>query len=100
MRKREDGYHEVRTIMQTIHLFDRIHIKRQKSRGIQISSNLYYLPVNENNLIHKAAALLMDEFSITEGVEFRLEKHIPVGGGMAGGSTDAGSSIIWNEPDV
>ena len=74
LRKREDGYHEVRMIMQTIHLFDRIHIKKTKEPGIQISSNLYYLPVNENNLIHKAAALLMDEFSITEGVEFRLEQ--------------------------
>ncbi len=42
----------------------------------------------------------MDEFLITEGVEFRLEKHIPVAAGMAGGSTDAAGSIIWNEPDV
>ena len=94
LRKREDGYHEVRMIMQTIHLFDRIHIKKTKEPGIQISSNLYYLPVNENNLIHKAAALLMDEFSITEGVEFRLEKHIPVAAGMAGGSTDAASTMF------
>ena len=94
VRKREDGYHEVRMIMQTIHLFDRLHIKKTKEPGIQISSNLYYLPVNENNLIHKAAALLMDEFSITEGVEFRLEKHIPVAAGMAGGSTDAASTMF------
>mgnify|MGYP000092170937 FL=1 len=94
LRKREDGYHEVRMIMQTIHLFDRLHIKKTKEPGIQISSNLYYLPVNENNLIHKAAALLMDEFSITEGVEFRLEKHIPVAAGMAGGSTDAASTMF------
>ena len=93
LRKREDGYHEVRMIMQTIHLFDRIQIKKTKEPGIQISSNLYYLPVNENNLIHKAAALLMDEFSITEGVEFRLEKHIPVAAGMAGGSTDAAAAL-------
>ena len=94
LRKREDGYHEVRMIMQTIHLFDRLHIKKTKEPGIQISSNLYYLPVNENNLIHKAAALLMDEFSITEGVEFRLEKHIPVAAGMAGGSTDAAAVLV------
>ena len=93
LRKREDGYHEVRMIMQTIHLFDRLHIKKTKEPGIQISSNLYYLPVNENNLIHKAAALLMDEFSIKEGVEFRLEKHIPVAAGMAGGSTDAAAAL-------
>ena len=94
LRKREDGYHEVRMIMQTIHLFDRLHIKKTKEPGIQISSNLYYLPVNENNLIHKAAALLMDEFSIKEGVEFRLEKHIPVAAGMAGGSADAAAVLV------
>ena len=62
IRRREDGYHEVKMIMQSIRLFDRLTLTKTKEPGIQISSNLYYLPVNENNLIHKAAALLMDEF--------------------------------------
>lgn len=91
--KREDGYHEVRMIMQTIHLFDRLQMKKTKEPGIRISSNLYYLPVNENNLIYKAANLLMEEFSIKEGIEVSLEKHIPVAAGMAGGSTDAAATL-------
>lgn len=91
--KREDGYHEVRMIMQTIHLFDRLQIKKTKEPGIRISSNLYYLPVNENNLIYKAAKLMTEEFSIQEGIEVYLEKHIPVAAGMAGGSTDAAATL-------
>ena len=59
VRRREDGYHEVRMIMQTIHLYDRLDIKRTKEPGIQIQTNLSFLPVNENNLIYKAAKLLM-----------------------------------------
>ena len=58
VRRREDGYHEVRMIMQTIHLYDRLDIKRTKEPGIQIQTNLSFLPVNENNLIYKAAKLL------------------------------------------
>lgn len=94
VRRREDGYHEVRMIMQTIHLYDRLDIKRTKELGIQIQTNLSFLPVNENNLIYKAAKLLMDEFSITDGVSVKLDKRIPVAAGMAGGSTDAAAMLI------
>lgn len=94
VRRREDGYHEVRMIMQTIHLYDRLDIIRTKEPGIQIQTNLSFLPVNENNLIYKAAKLLMDEFSITDGVSVKLDKRIPVAAGMAGGSTDAAAMLI------
>ena len=94
VRRREDGYHEVRMIMQTIHLYDRLDIKRTKESGIQIQTNLSFLPVNENNLIYKAAKLLMDEFSITDGVSVKLDKRIPVAAGMAGGSTDAAAMLF------
>lgn len=94
VRRREDGYHEVRMIMQTIHLYDRLDIKRTKESGIQIQANLSFLPVNENNLIYKAAKLLMDEFSITDGVSVKLDKRIPVAAGMAGGSTDAAAMLF------
>lgn len=94
VRRREDGYHEVRMIMQTIYLYDRLDIKRTKELGIQIQTNLSFLPVNENNLIYKAAKLLMDEFSITDGVSVKLDKRIPVAAGMAGGSTDAAAMLI------
>ncbi len=89
VRRREDGYHEVKMVMQTIHLFDRLEMKRTVSPGIHIETNLSFLPTNENNLIYKAAKLLMDEFSIDEGIFVNLQKHIPVAAGMAGGSTDA-----------
>ena len=94
VRRREDGYHEVRMIMQTIHLYDRLDIKRTREPGIQIQTNLSFLPVNENNLIYKAAKLLMDEFSITDGVSVKLDKRIPVAAGMAGGSTDAAAMLF------
>lgn len=92
--RREDGYHEVRMIMQTIHLYDRLIIKRTSEPGIKIQTNLSFLPVNESNLVYKAAALLMEEFGIAEGVEVQLSKRIPVAAGMAGGSTD-GAAMLY-----
>lgn len=59
-----------------------------------MKTNLYYLPTNENNLVYKAAKLLMDEFGIKEGVAIQLKKRIPVAAGMAGGSTD-GAAVLW-----
>ena len=94
VRKREDGYHEVRMIMQTINLYDQIHIKKVRKPGIHVKTNLYYLPVNEKNLVYKAAKLLCDEFSITQGISIDLKKHIPVAAGMAGGSSDAAAVLF------
>ena len=78
VRRREDGYHEVRMIMQTVGIYDRIDLMRREQPGIGIETNLYYLPDNENNLAYKAARLLMDEFDIKEGVNIRIKKFIPV----------------------
>ena len=93
VRRREDGYHEVRMIMQTIHLFDQLSIEKSRDPGIHISTNLSFLPVNENNLVYKAGMLLMDEFHISDGVDVNLVKRIPVAAGMAGGSTDAAAML-------
>ncbi len=93
VRRREDGYHEVRMIMQTIHLFDKLDISKTSGEGIEIKSNLSYLPVNENNLVYKAGKMLMDEFGIKQGVSVNLVKKIPVAAGMAGGSTDAAAMM-------
>lgn len=93
VRKREDGYHEVRMIMQTVNVFDRVELVRQREPGIRVKTNLFYLPVNENNLVYKAAKLLMDEFSIRQGVFISLKKYIPVSAGMAGGSADAAAVL-------
>lgn len=88
LRRREDGYHEVRMIMQTIHLYDQLYLEKTES-GISLETNLKFLPTDPGNLAYRAAALLQDEFHIKEGVHIRLQKRIPVAAGMAGGSTDA-----------
>lgn len=93
VRKREDGYHEVRMVMQTIHLFDRLEISKNTSGEITMETNLSFLPTNENNLVYKAAKLLQDEFAIKDGVHVWLHKYIPVAAGMAGGSTDAAAVL-------
>lgn len=94
LRRREDGYHDVRMIMQTVGIFDRLDLSWKSEPGIQVETNLYYLPTNENNLVYKAARLLMDEFQITDGVSIRLHKFIPVAAGMAGGSSDAAAVLF------
>ncbi len=94
LRRREDGYHEVRMIMQTVKVFDRLAFSELKEDTIRISSNLQYLPVNEDNLIYRACALMKEKYQIQTGVHIHLEKHIPVAAGMAGGSADAAASLI------
>lgn len=94
LRRREDGYHEVRMIMQTVGIFDRVDIIWKEEPGIRVETNLYYLPTNENNLVYKAAKLLMDEFRVTDGVTIKLNKFIPVAAGMAGGSSDAAAVLF------
>ena len=93
LRRREDGYHEVKMIMQTVGIYDQIELVKCKEPGIRVKTNLFYVPENENNLVYKAAKILMDEFSIEEGVFIDLNKYIPVAAGMAGGSSDAASVL-------
>lgn len=92
--QREDGYHDVRMVMQTIHLYDRVEIKKTKSPQIHVQTNLFYLPIDEDNLVYKAAKLMKDEFRIREGVRITLQKFIPVAAGMAGGSSDAAAVLV------
>lgn len=94
LRKREDGYHEVRMIMQTIQMYDLLDIRRKKEPGISLSTNLPYIPTDERNLVYKAAKILMDEFQITDGISMKLSKFIPVAAGMAGGSSDAAAAFV------
>ena len=94
LRRREDGYHDVRMIMQTVGIFDRVDLIWKEEPGIQVETNLYYLPTNENNLVYKAVKLLMDEFQVQEGLLIRLRKFIPVAAGMAGGSSDAAAVLF------
>lgn len=93
IRKREDGYHDVRMIMQSVGIYDRVEIEflgksDNGSYQIEIETNLRFLPVNENNLAYKAAALLMEEFKLNYHILIRIKKMIPVAAGMAGGSSN------------
>ena len=63
-RKREDGYHEVRMIMQSINMYDQIRLSLLEEPQIRVKTNVSFLPVNEDNLVYKAAKLLMDEFQV------------------------------------
>lgn len=91
---RENGYHDVRMIMQTIYLYDNVTIRKTEEPGIRLKTNLFYLPVDEKNIAYKAAKLLMDEFEIASGVEIILDKRIPVAAGMAGGSSNAAAVLV------
>lgn len=92
--KRPDGYHEVRMIMQSIQMFDQLEIEKSGEPGIRIETNLSFLPCNENNLVYRAADLLMKEFDIRSGLDVKLTKFIPVAAGMAGGSSDAAAVLV------
>lgn len=92
--KRENGYHDVRMIMQSVYLYDNVILEETGEPGIRVETNLRFLPVDENNIAYKAAKLLMDEFEITKGVHIKLDKHIPVAAGMAGGSSNAAAVLF------
>ena len=86
--KREDGYHLLRMIMQTVDLYDVIEITKTDS-DIKLKCNKPYVPTDERNLAYKAAKLFKEAYNINQGVSINLIKNIPVSAGMAGGSTDA-----------
>jgi 4-diphosphocytidyl-2-C-methyl-D-erythritol kinase len=94
IRKREDGYHEVKMIMQTVKIYDRLKFSDMEEDRIDLSCNLTYLPINEDNLIYKACHMIKDAYGIKKGVKIELDKHIPVAAGMAGGSTDCAAALI------
>ncbi|TCL61117.1 4-diphosphocytidyl-2-C-methyl-D-erythritol kinase [Kineothrix alysoides] len=89
LRRREDGYHEVRMIMQSVGLYDTLTFTRREEAGIVVVTDKEELPGDESNLIYKAAKLLTETYGIGQGVHIALEKRIPMAAGMAGGSTDA-----------
>ena len=91
---RDNGYHDVRMIMQSIYLYDDVTIEVTDTPGIELKSNLYFLPTDERNIAYKAAKMLIDEFNIEKGVSITLDKHIPVSAGMAGGSTNAAAVLF------
>ena len=94
LRRRDDGYHEVRMIMQTLKLCDELYFEETQKKEISIVCNSENLECDENNLIYKAARLIMDEAGIDRGLDIRLKKNIPIAAGMAGGSSDAAATLV------
>ncbi len=92
IRRMENGYHEVKMIMQTVDIFDVLTFTKQV-KGISIEVDQEELPVDDNNLIYKAAKLIFDEAKYTQGIHIKLEKNIPIAAGMAGGSSDAAATL-------
>lgn len=92
VRRLENGYHEVKMVMQTVGICDTLTLKKE-AEGIKITTDSGEIPANEDNLVYKAAKLLKDKYDIGEGVSIHLEKRIPVAAGMAGGSTDAAAVL-------
>ena len=88
VRRLENGYHEVKMVMQTVGIGDTITLTKIEN-GITVTTDSGEIPADENNLVYKVAKLLMETCGIKEGINIRLEKRIPVAAGMAGGSTDA-----------
>ncbi len=88
----DNGYHSLRMVMQSISLFDIVTVKKIES-GIKISSNLPYLPTNENNICYKAANDFFEYTNIKSGISIDISKRIPVGAGLGGGSSNAASVL-------
>ena len=91
--RRENGYHDVRMVMQTLYLYDNVTLIKKEEPGIELESNLYFLPKDSGNIAWKAANLLMEEFHISGGIKIILNKYIPVAAGMAGGSSNAAAVL-------
>ena len=93
MGRRENGYHDLQMIMQSISLSDEIQIRKSNISGIQLETNLNWLPKDEKNIAYRGAKLMMETYGIKQGVSITLWKRIPVGAGLAGGSTDCAAVI-------
>lgn len=93
LRRRPDGYHEVKMIMQTVDLYDVLLVSKKEEDTITISTQNEDLPVNEDNLIYKAAKLMKEVYGFPGGIHVELVKNIPIAAGMAGGSTDAAAAM-------
>lgn len=88
----ENGYHEVQMVMQTVSVFDLVTVSKIK-HGIELSTNLPYLPIDRNNLAYRAAEEFFKYTGINEGVSIDISKRIPVGAGLAGGSSNASAVL-------
>lgn len=93
LRKRPDGYHEVKMLMQRINLHDDINLKIV-DKGTNLVTNVSYLPINGENIVYKVADEFIKHNKINKGIDINLIKRIPIGSGLGGGSADAAATLI------
>jgi len=91
--KRQDGYHDLETIMQSVNLADRIFIKKEKE-GIKIKCSHPLVPVDSQSLTYRTAEKILNRYKITKGVKIEIDKKIPLASGMAGGSANSASILV------
>jgi 4-diphosphocytidyl-2-C-methyl-D-erythritol kinase len=92
--RRPDGYHEVKTILQTVSLHDDLHFEVTEEQGVALSCTDPHIPVDNGNLIVRAAIALKDHYNVDKGARIRLEKRIPARAGLGGGSSNAAISLL------
>ncbi|MGB9629133.1 MAG: 4-(cytidine 5'-diphospho)-2-C-methyl-D-erythritol kinase [Thermodesulfobacteriota bacterium] len=93
LRKREDGYHDIRTIFQKISLYDKLLFRLKKEKGISITTDQPRLPVGKENLVYRAAQLMIQKAGFEGGIHIQIEKKIPLGAGLGGGSSNAATTL-------
>ncbi len=93
LRKREDGYHEIRTIFQKISLYDKLLFTLKKEKGISITTGQPRLPVGKRNLVYRAARMMIEKVGFKGGISIQIEKKIPLGAGLGGGSSNAATTL-------
>ncbi len=94
-KRRDDGYHDLESVMQSVDLSDSVKITRTDTSDIEINCTMESLPTDETNLVYKAAVAFFKNTGMENcGVRFDIEKHIPVGAGLAGGSADAAATLV------
>ena len=94
LNRREDGYHNIKTVMQTLKLHDKIFIKKIVSTKIKIVTNMPWLPVDSRNLVYKATSLIQKNYNVNSGVFIDINKNIPVSAGLAGGSSNCAATLL------
>ena len=92
--RRDDGYHEIRTILQTITLHDRLTFEKLEADRVELVCDAPDIPADESNLVHRAAHALRDRYGITQGARINLEKNVPHQAGLGGGSADAAITLL------
>jgi 4-diphosphocytidyl-2-C-methyl-D-erythritol kinase len=94
LKRREDGYHELRTVFQKISLHDTLHFSLRKEKGVSIRANHPRLPLGKKNLVYKAAQSIFKICGYRGGVHIKIEKRIPLGAGLGGGSSNAATTLM------